>query len=89
MRMLRRIHRPVVLFECEIWRSTLREKHRLRVSENEVLTRISGPKTNKLTDGWRNLYNEKIGKLYSSSNIMRTIKSKEMGGTWSTQGGIS
>jgi hypothetical protein len=31
---------PVVLYGCECWSVTLREGHRLRVSENRVLRRI-------------------------------------------------
>jgi hypothetical protein len=51
MVMLRRIHTPIALYECEIWHFTLREKHAFKVSENEVLTRIFGPKGKKLTNG--------------------------------------
>jgi hypothetical protein len=35
---------PVVLYGCETWSLTLREKHILRVFENRVLRRIFGPK---------------------------------------------
>jgi len=35
---------PVVLYGCETWLLTLREKYRLRVFENMVLRRIFGPK---------------------------------------------
>jgi hypothetical protein len=35
---------PVVLYGCETWSLTLREEHRLRVFENRLLRRISGPK---------------------------------------------
>ena len=35
---------PVVLYGCETWLLTLREEHRLRVSENRVLRRIFRPK---------------------------------------------
>jgi hypothetical protein len=35
---------PVVLYGCETWSLTLREEHRLRVSENRELRRIFGPK---------------------------------------------
>jgi hypothetical protein len=35
---------PVVLYGCEKWSLTLREEQRLRVFENRVLRRISGPK---------------------------------------------
>jgi hypothetical protein len=34
----------VILYGCETWSLTLREKHRLRVFENRVLRRIFGPK---------------------------------------------
>jgi hypothetical protein len=34
---------PVVFYGCETWSLTLREEHRLRVSENRVLRRIFGP----------------------------------------------
>ena len=39
---------PVVLYGCEIWLLTLREKCRLRVFENRVLRRIFGPKRYKV-----------------------------------------
>jgi len=35
---------PVVLYECETWLLTLREKRKMRVFENRVLRRILGPK---------------------------------------------
>jgi hypothetical protein len=34
---------PIVLYGCETWSPTLREKHRLRVFENRVLRGICGP----------------------------------------------
>jgi hypothetical protein len=36
--------KPVVLYGCETWSLTLREKHRLRVFENTILRRMIGPK---------------------------------------------
>jgi hypothetical protein len=67
---------PFVLYGCETWSLTLREVHRLRVSENRVL-RIFGPK--KEEDGsWRKLYNDELHSLYSSPNIVRVIKSRRM-----------
>jgi hypothetical protein len=38
----------VVLYGCETWSLTLKEKHRLRVSENRVLRRMFGPKREKV-----------------------------------------
>jgi len=42
---------PVVLFGCETWSLTLREKRRLRVFENGVLRRIFGLKRDEVTGG--------------------------------------
>jgi hypothetical protein len=54
-----------------------REEHRLRVFENRVLRRIFGPKREE--DGsWRKLHNDELHSLYSSSNIVRVIKSRRM-----------
>jgi hypothetical protein len=39
---------PVVLYGCENWSLTLRERRRLRVFENWVL-RIFGPKRDEVT----------------------------------------
>jgi hypothetical protein len=42
-----------------------------------VLRRISGPKREE--DGsWRKLHNDELHSLYSSSNIVRVIKSRNM-----------
>jgi hypothetical protein len=38
-----------VLYGCETWSPTLREKHRLRVIENWVLRRIFRPKRDEVT----------------------------------------
>ena len=42
---------PVVLYGCETCSLTLREKRKLRVFENWVLRRISGPERDEVTDG--------------------------------------
>jgi hypothetical protein len=67
----------VVLYECETWSLTLREEHRLRVSENMVLKRIFGTKRN-VTGGWRKLCNEEFHNLCSSPSIIRMIKSRRI-----------
>jgi hypothetical protein len=48
------------------------------VFENRVLRRIFGPKTDEVERDWRKLHNEEILNLYSSPNIIRTIKSCRM-----------
>jgi hypothetical protein len=65
-----------VLYGCESWCLTLREKHRLRVFENRVLKRIFGPKRDEVIGGWRNLHNEELHNLYSLPSTIRMTKSK-------------
>jgi hypothetical protein len=69
---------PVVLYGCETWSLTLRAEHRLRVFENRILRRIFGPKTDEVTGEWRKLHNEELHNLYSSSDIIRQVKSRRM-----------
>jgi hypothetical protein len=42
---------PVVLYGCETWSLTLREEHRLRVTENRVLRRKFETKKNEIVIG--------------------------------------
>jgi hypothetical protein len=58
---------------------TLREAHKLRVFEKRVLRRIFGPKKDEVTGGWRRLHNEELYDLYSSSNIIRAIRTRRIG----------
>jgi hypothetical protein len=46
------------------------------VFENRVLRRVFGPKRDDVTGEWRRLPNEELNDLYSSSNIIRVIKSR-------------
>jgi hypothetical protein len=68
----------VVLYGCETWSLTLREKHRLRVFENRVLRGIFGPKGDEVIAGWRKLHNEDFHNLYCSPSVIRMIKSRRM-----------
>jgi hypothetical protein len=47
---------------------SLREKHRLRIFENRVLRRISGPKRDEIMGGWKKLHNEELHNSNSSSS---------------------
>jgi hypothetical protein len=49
----------------------LKEELGLRIFENTALRRIFGPKGNKVTEGRRELHNEKLHNLYSSPSIIR------------------
>jgi hypothetical protein len=64
---------PVVLYGCETWSLTLREKHRLRVFENRVLRRVFGPKRDEVTGEWRKLHNKELNNLYSLPSIVRVF----------------
>jgi hypothetical protein len=50
----------------------------MRVSQNRVLRRIYGLKRDEMMVEWRKLHNKELRDLYSSSNIIRTIKSRRM-----------
>jgi hypothetical protein len=54
IRIYRTIILPVVLYGCETWSLTLKEKRRLRVFENMVLRRIFGLKRDEVTGNGEN-----------------------------------
>jgi hypothetical protein len=75
VRIYKTIILPVVLYGCETWSLTVREEHKLWVFENRVMRRIFGPKRDGV---WRKLHKEELHNLYSSSSIIRIIKSRRM-----------
>jgi hypothetical protein len=75
--------RSVVSFSNEFnflcataWSLILMEEHRLSMFENRVLRRILAPRRDEVTGG--KLHNDELNNLYSSSNIIRMIKSRRM-----------
>jgi hypothetical protein len=56
---------PVVLYGCQTWSLTFKEKHRLRVIRNKVLRKIFGPKRDEVTVEWRRIHNEELNNLYA------------------------
>jgi len=60
------------LYGCEKWSFTLKEEHRLKIHKNRALRRMFGTKKK------HRLYNEELHNLYTSLNIIREIKSKEI-----------
>jgi hypothetical protein len=69
---------PVVLYGCESWSLTLREECRLRVFENRVLRRLFVPKRDEVSGEWKRLHSGELYALYSTSNIIRVIKSRRL-----------
>jgi hypothetical protein len=45
------------------------------VSENRMLRRVFGPKTEEVAGGWRKLRNEELHNLYVSQNLVRLVES--------------
>ena len=78
IKIYRTIILPVVLYGCESWSLTSREKSMLRVFENRVLRKICGPKRDEVKGEGRKLHNEELNDLYSSPDIVRVIKSRIM-----------
>jgi hypothetical protein len=78
IKIYRTIILPVVLYGCEIWSLTLKEKRRLRFCESRVLRRIFGPKRDEVRGEWRRLHNKELYALYSALNIIRVIRSRRL-----------
>jgi hypothetical protein len=66
----------VVLYKCETWSLTLKEKHGLKVFENSVLRRIFGLKREKVMGGWRKLHNKELYDLHSLPSMIRIMSRK-------------
>ena len=62
---------PVVVYGCETWSLTLREKCRL----SRILRQIFGPKRDENGE-WRRLHSEELHSLYRSPNIVSLTKIK-------------
>jgi len=56
----------------------LKEKHRLQMFQKKAWRKISGPRKEQITWGWRKLRNDR----YCSRNTIRLIKSRRMRWAW-------
>jgi hypothetical protein len=66
---------PFLLYNCETLSHTLGEENGLTEFNNRAFSGIFGPKRIEVTRGGRKLHD-----LYSSSNIIRMIKSRTLDG---------
>ena len=60
----------------------LRKEHGLKMFLNMIMRKVFGPKRDDITREWRRLHNEELHDLYSSTNIIRVIKSRSMRLVW-------
>jgi hypothetical protein len=58
-----------VSYGCEVWPLALKEKQRLTMLENVVLSNVFGPKGSEVTVKRRRLRKKEACNLYSSPNI--------------------
>jgi len=68
----------LVLYGCETWFVTLKDKHKLMVFENRVLRRIFGPKREEVAGGWRRLHTGGPHNSCASPYFITVTKSMRM-----------
>jgi hypothetical protein len=71
-----KIQSTVILSAVIYWCKTLKQEHRLKVSESRVLMKACGLGRNEVTGKWRIL--DELHDQYSSPNIIRVIIRKRM-----------
>jgi hypothetical protein len=68
----------LVLYGCETWSLTLREKHRVKVLKTKVLRRIFRPGRDEATGECRKLHSEELHGLFASPRICPVKKSRKI-----------
>jgi hypothetical protein len=68
----------IVLYGCETWSLTVRDKHRLRVFKYGVLNNTFGHKRGEVMGECRRLHNDYLYDLYSSPTVIQVIKLRIM-----------
>jgi hypothetical protein len=61
---------PAVLYGCETWSPTLREKHKLTVFDAVLLSKIFGPKRDEVRGDCRRPRNKELHDLYCLTIII-------------------
>jgi len=69
--------RPVALYACGAWATTMTDENRLATFERKVLRRIFGPKRNALGDF--KLRTNRDVELYGETNIIGVLKRSRLG----------
>jgi len=67
---------PVVTYSSESWTLTAKDEINLRISERQILRKISGPVN--IDNIWRIRNNTEIDKLIEDADIVRSIKTQRI-----------
>ncbi|KAL4113550.1 hypothetical protein QTP88_017159 [Uroleucon formosanum] len=70
--------RPVALYACGAWATTVTDENRLATFERKVLRKIFGSKRNALGD-FELRTNREVEELYGKTNIIGVLKSSRLG----------
>jgi hypothetical protein len=68
--------KPIVMFGCEAWPITEKDKTRLNMWERKILRKVYGPVTEKGV--WRIRRNEELRELYKAPDLVVDIKMKRL-----------
>jgi hypothetical protein len=81
IKIYRTIILPVVLYGCEIWSLTLWKQYKVKQFDRRVPVKDCGSgeeEDEKVTRQWRELQDEELYDLYSSSNFIPDMKSRRI-----------
>jgi hypothetical protein len=68
------ILKPIVMFGCEAWSMTEKDKIRRNMWERKILRKLYGPVTEQGV--WRTRRNEELRELYKAPDLIADIKKK-------------
>lgn len=72
LKMYKTLIRPVLLYGCESWSTTMRDEERLSVFERKILRTIYGPV--KEGERYRIRYNHELYRLFKEPDVVKTMK---------------
>jgi len=71
---------PIVLYGCETWSPSPKEKHILRLCESTVRREVLGPEKEEVRGERRKQHNEELHELYNSANVTMVIRLRSRDG---------
>jgi hypothetical protein len=70
------ILKPIVMFGCEAWSMTEKDKTKINMWERKILRKVYGPVTEQ--GAWRIRRNEELRQLYKAPDLVVDIKMKRL-----------